>query len=137
MMNDVKCYVIATKAIARSKYKWHWSTVSFVRHSYIMLVWTCCILWSITLPIIFVEIYVKGYSSRPLFVSQCFKLHSVFHCDASRVVTHNDDSHYTANIQAVLAWQDCYWSINQHLEERFACLEIWELQLVSENLLVS
>ena len=37
-----------------------------------------------------------------VLISQCSKCHLIFRCDTSSMMTHNDESHYTINTQAVL-----------------------------------
>ena len=58
-----------------------------------------------------------------VFVLQCSKCHSIFPCDTSSMVTHNDKSHYTTNVQAVLG-QVATGGGAEHLEEQLACLQI-------------
>ena len=74
-----------------------------------------------------VPISFLGESSRhglaTVFVSQCSKCHSIFRCDTSSMVTHNDKSHYTTNVQAVLG-QVATGGGAEHLEEQLACLQI-------------
>ena len=74
-----------------------------------------------------VPISFLGESSRhgqaTMFVSQCSKCHSIFHCDTSSMVTHNDKSHYTTNVQAVLGMVATGGGA-EHLEEQLACLQI-------------
>ena len=104
-----------------------------------------------------VPISFLGESSRhglaTVFVSQCSKCHSIFRCDTSNMMTHNGESHYTTNVQAVLG-QVATGGGAEHLEEQFACLQIPSVtkatfiqlerhlgtvfeQLVSDNLLTT
>ena len=61
-----------------------------------------------------------GESSRhglaSVFVSQCPKCHSIFRYDTSSMITHNNESHYTTNVQAVLG-QVATGGGGEHLEE--------------------
>ena len=58
-----------------------------------------------------------------VFVSQCSKCHSVLRCETSSMMTHNDESHYTTNVQAVLG-QVATGGGAEHLEKQLACLQI-------------
>ena len=68
-----------------------------------------------------------GESSRhglaSVFISQCPKCHSIFHYDTSSMITHNNESHYTTNVQAVLG-QVATGGGGENLEEQLACLQI-------------
>ena len=68
-----------------------------------------------------------GESSRhglaSVFVSQCPKCHSIFRYDTSSMMTHNNKSHYTTNVQAVLG-QVATGGGGEYLEEQLACLQI-------------
>ena len=58
-----------------------------------------------------------------VFISHCSKSHSIFRCDTSSMMTHNDESHYTTNVQAVLG-QVATGGGAEHLVDQFACLQI-------------
>ena len=68
-----------------------------------------------------------GESSRhrlaSVFVSQCPKCHSIIRSDISSMMTYNNNSHYTTNVQAVLG-QVATGGGGEHLEEQLACLQI-------------
>ena len=69
-----------------------------------------------------------GESSRhglaSVFVSQCPKCYSIIRSDTSSMMTYNNDSHYTTNVQALLGQVATGGGGGERLEEQLACLQI-------------